>query len=387
MTPRRSASVDRATGTARTDRRTKSLITRLQAGDVAVIDHRDLDRIAAEGLVHARPAAIVNAARSLSGRYPNVGPLLIAAAGIPLVDDAGEAIFDMIAEGDIVTIDGADVRIGDVLVATGIRQTAAALEHDYETAKLTMGAELERFAENTLTYMREERHFLLDPPDIPDLRIDLKGRHVLIVVRGHDYREDLSHLRSYIQEMRPVIIGVDGGADAVLEVGFRPDLIVGDFDSVSTSALRMGAQLVVHAYPDGRMPGASRLEELGLPFVPYMSPGTSEDIAMILAYEKGAALIVAVGTHASMVEFLDKGREGMASTFLVRLRVGPILVDAKGVSRLYQGRIRKRDLSLFLFAVLISFAVIVLVAVPQVIIEGVWLVVRSTWNSMVGATW
>jgi len=387
MSPRRPADTERVSGPARADRRTKNLLARLRRGDVAVIDHQDIDRIAAEGLVHARPAAVVNAARSLSGRYPNVGPLLIVAAGIPLVDDTGSAVLEKIGEGRLVTIDGSDILVDDGLVATGIRQTTASLEHDYETAKLTMGAELERFAENTLTYMRREREFVLDPPDLPDLDVDLKGRHVLIVVRGHDYREDLAHLRSYVQEMRPVIVAVDGGADAVIEAGMRPDLIVGDFDSVSTSALRGGAQLVVHAYPDGRAPGAERLEQLGLPYVVFTSPGTSEDIAMLMAYEEGAELIVAVGTHASMIEFLDKGREGMASTFLVRLRVGPILVDAKGVSRLYQGRIRKRDLVLFLLAVLVCFAVIVLVAVPQVIIEGIWLVIRSTWDSVVGVSW
>ncbi len=387
MTPRRSADVERASGPARADRRTKNLLPRMRPGDIAVIDHHDIDRIAAEGLVHARPAAVINAARSLSGRYPNVGPLLIVAAGIPLVDDTGSAVLDKIEEGQIVTIDGSDILLGDVLVATGIRQTAASLEHDYETAKLTMGAELERFAENTLAYMQREHRFVLDPPEMPDLDVKLKGRHVLIVVRGHDYREDLAHLRSYVQEMRPVIIAVDGGADAVIEAGMRPDLIVGDFDSVTTASLRSGAQLVVHAYPDGRAPGAARLDELALPYVVFTSPGTSEDIAMLMAHEEGAELIVAVGTHASMVEFLDKGREGMASTFLVRLRVGPILVDAKGVSRLYQGRIRKRDLAAFLLAVLVSFGVIVLVAVPQVIIEGVWLIVRSTWSSLVGASW
>ena len=369
-------------GAARVDRRTKDLIKRLRPGDIAVIDHEDIDRVAAEGLVEARVGAVINAAKSISGRYPNVGPLLIAAAGIALVDDVGSELMDTLTEGQPVRVDGAEVWVGPALVATGERQSLQTLEAAYEGAKLAMGDELERFAENTLEYMRRERHLLFDTLEVPDLAIDMTGRDVLIVVRGHDYKEDLNALRGgYVREMRPVLVGVDGGADALLEVGLRPDVIIGDFDSVSTAALRSGAELVVHGYPDGRAPGAERLRELGVPHTVLSAAGTSEDIAMLLAYEKGASLIVAVGTHASMVEFLDKGRAGMASTFLTRMKVGPLLVDAKGVNRLYQGRVRKRDLTLFLIAAMLALAAIVLLVVPRVFVEGVWLYVRDVWDS------
>ncbi|HVM08784.1 MAG TPA: putative cytokinetic ring protein SteA [Acidimicrobiales bacterium] len=369
-------------GLARVDRRTKDLIKRLQPGDIAVIDHEDLDRVAAEGLIEARVAAVINAAKSISGRYPNVGPLLVAAAGIPLVDDVGSEILDQLSEGQPVRVDGEEVWVGPALVASGDRQTLQSLEHAYESAKLTMGDELERFAENTLEFMRRERNLIFDSLELPELSVDITGRDVLIVVRGHDYKEDLNALRGgYVREMRPVLVGVDGGADALLEVGLKPDIIIGDFDSVSTAALRCGADLVVHGYPDGRAPGAQRLEELGVRHSILHAAGTSEDVAMLLAYEKGASLIVAVGTHASMVEFLDKGRAGMASTFLTRLKLGPLLVDAKGVNRLYQGRLRKRDLTLFLIAAMLAFAAIVLLVVPRVFVEGVWLYVRDAWDS------
>jgi uncharacterized membrane-anchored protein len=231
--------------------------------------------------------------------------------------------------------------------------------------------------------MRRERSLILDTPDLPELEIDLTGRHVLIVVRGHDYKEDLNALRSnYVREVRPVLIGVDGGADALLEVGLKPDVIIGDFDSVSNAALRCGAQLIVHAYAGGKAPGAQRLDELGVPYTLFPAGGTSEDIAMLLAYEKRARLIVAVGTHASMVEFLDKGRAGMASTFLTRLKVGPILVDAKGVSRLYESRLRKRDLVLFFFAAMLVFAVILVIVVPQVFLDSTRLYVEDLWGSV-----
>ena len=367
---------------ARVDRRTKDLIKRLQPGDIAVIDHKDLDRIAAEGLVEARAGGVINAAHSISGRYPNVGPLLVAAAGIPLVDGVGSEVLDAISEGQLVRISGDEVQFEGRVVAKGERQTLQSLEARYETAKRTMGDELERFALNTLEYLQRERHFAIEPVALPHIDIDIAGRHVLIVVRGFDYKDDLAHLKAYVNEMRPVLIGVDGGADALLEAGHKPDLIIGDFDSVSTRALRSGAELIVHAYPGGRAPGAARLDDEGVPYRKLEAAGTSEDIAMLLAYEEGAELIVAVGTHASMVEFLDKGREGMASTFLTRLKVGPILVDAKGVNRLYQGRIKKRDLTFFLlFAMLCAVSVLVFLT-PRVFLDAVWFIIRDNWHRL-----
>jgi len=362
-------------GFAHVDRRTKNLVRRLQPGDIAVVDHDDLDRVAAENLVLAKVAAVVNAGRFITGRYPNVGPLLLAAAGIALIDEAGADVMDAIAEGDLLRIDGDQVLRGDAVVAKGKVHTLRSLEAQLDAAKQVMGEELERFAENTLEYLRREGHLLTDSPNLPELTADLRGRHVLVVVRGFDYREDLSILRSYIKEVRPVLVGVDGGADALLEFRMKPDVIIGDFDSVSDRAICCGAQLVVHAYPGGDAPGAARLERLGRQYSVFEGAGTSEDIAMLLAYEKGAELIVAVGTHASMVEFLDKGRHGMASTFLTRLKVGPILVDAKGVSRLYQSRVRKRDMAFLVAAAIAAMLVMFLVSEP------LRLAVRVLWQT------
>jgi uncharacterized membrane-anchored protein len=229
-----------------------------------------------------------------------------------------------------------------------------------------MGTELQAFAENTLSYIQREGHLLVDDPDIPAVPVDFKGRQVLLVVRGVDYKKDLALLRrsGYLKEQRPLLVGVDGGADAFLEMGLVPDVIIGDMDSVSEEALRSGAALVVHGYADGQAPGSALLDELGLEHVVFASAGTSEDIAMLLAFERGADLIVAVGTHSSMVDFLDKGRRGMASTFLVRMKVGPILVDAKGVNRLYSTRVRKRDLLPMVLAALVTMVIIVVVSEP-----------------------
>ncbi|GAA4121056.1 putative cytokinetic ring protein SteA [Knoellia locipacati] len=334
-------------GPARVDPRTKDLTKRLKAGDVAVINHIDIDKVSAEALVACRPSAVVNAAASISGRYPNLGPEILLAAGIPLLDAVGEEVMSL-DEGTLVRLEGNELLAGDRVVATGTALDAAIVTESMSEARSGLNNQLEAFAANTMEYLKQERALLLDGVGVPDIETDLEGRHVLIVVRGYHYKEDLQMLRSYIREYKPILIGVDGGADAIVEARHKPDLIVGDMDSVSDATLRCGAEVVVHAYRDGRAPGLERVRELGVEPVVFPATGTSEDVAMLLADDKGATLIVAVGTHATLVEFLDKGRAGMASTFLTRLRVGGKLVDAKGVSRLYRSRISGSWLALMI---------------------------------------
>jgi uncharacterized membrane-anchored protein len=326
-------------GPARIDRRTKNLTKRLQPGDVAVIDHIDIDVVAAEALVARRPVAVVNVAQSISGRYPNLGPEVILRAGIPLVDDVGPDVLTVVEDGMPVRIHEGAVWSGDRVVAKGTELDAGGVATAVETARAGLAVQMESFAANTMDFLRRERALLLDRVGVPEIRTPIEGRQVLIVVRGHHYKEDLAILRPYIREYRPVLIGVDGGADAILDAGYRLDVVLGDMDSVSDRALTCGAEIVVHAYRDGRSPGLSRVRELGLDPVVFPAAGTSEDVAMLLADDKGAELIVAVGTHSGLVDFLDKGRAGMASTFLTRLRVSDKFVDAKGVSRLYRQRI------------------------------------------------
>ncbi|MBB5831682.1 putative cytokinetic ring protein SteA [Brachybacterium aquaticum] len=349
----------RIQGTARLGKRTKDLTKRLQPGDIAIIDHEDIDRVAAEALVERAPAAVLNVSASTSGRYPNAGPRILVDAGIVLVDDLGDCVFEGVRDGETVTVVGGTVLLEDVEIARGVRQDDDTVAAAQEAAREGLSEQLELFAENTMEYMLRERDLLLDGIGAPDVRTALDGRPVLIVVRGYHYKEDLATLKPFLRENRPVIIGVDGGADAVLEAGFRPDMIIGDMDSVSDRALRSGSELVVHAYRDGRAPGMERLEQLGLAkdAISFPASGTSEDIAMLLADEKGASVIVAVGTHGTLEEFLDKGRAGMSSTFLTRLRIGSKLVDAKGVSRLYRQRISTFQLVLLALAGLAALAV------------------------------
>jgi uncharacterized membrane-anchored protein len=345
------------TGTARVDSRTKNLTKRLMPGDVAVIDHQDIDKVSADALVACRPAAVVNAAASISGRYPNLGPEILLAAGVPLVDQVGSEVMDRIAEGTQVRVDDGAVWVGEEIVVRGRPQDKASVLEAMADARTGLNAQLEAFAANTMEYLKKERDLLLDGVGVPVVRTVLEGRQALIVVRGYHYKDDLATLRPYIREYRPVMIGVDGGADAIIEAGYLPDMIVGDMDSVSDRALTCGAEIVVHAYRSGDAPGLERVRDLGVEPVVFPATGTSEDVAMLLADDKGASLIVAVGTHATLVEFLDKGRAGMASTFLTRLRVGGKLVDAKGVSRLYRQRISNLQLAVLAVAGLFAVAV------------------------------
>lgn len=367
-------------GAARLDKRTKALTKRLRPGEIAVIDHLDIDRVAAESLVACSPAAVVNAAASISGRYPNLGPEILVQAGIPLLDEVGQDVFGRLRDGDTVVLDGDHLLHDGVVVAEGQLLDAEVVETAMEEARAGLSVQLEAFASNTMEYLRQERDLLIDGVGVPDISTDLDGRHALIVVRGYHYKEDLQTLRHYIREYRPVLIGVDGGADALLEMGYRPDLIVGDMDSVSDEALSAGAEVVVHAYRDGRAPGRERVESLGVDPILFPATGTSEDVAMLLADDKGASLIVAVGTHVTLVEFLDKGRSGMASTFLTRLRVGGKLIDAKGVSRLYRSRISNWQLVLLLAA---GAAALIVAMTSTAGGRSFFDLVGSWWNDLV----
>jgi uncharacterized membrane-anchored protein len=370
-------------GAAKIDRRTKDLIKRLEPGDIAVINHRDIDRIAADGLVAAGVAAVVNADASISGRYPNGGPIRVVQAGIPLIDSVGEDVLELVREGQQVRIEGGEVWRGDDLLARGHPLTADEVQTAMDSARAAIGGELERFAVNTLEYIQREAKLTFDPIELPPIKTKFRGRHALVVVRGLDYRTDLAALRPYVREYQPVLIGVDGGADALLEMRMKPDIIIGDFDSVSERALATGAELIHHVHLDGRAPGRENLQTWGIPYHEFVVDGTSEDVAMLLAYEAGAQLIVAVGTHASMVEFLDKGRRGMSSTFLTRLRLGPVLVDAKGVNRLYEGRVRRRDMALLVASALVAIIVVSIVSEPiHVFLRGVELTLRDLWFSI-----
>ncbi|HSC90907.1 MAG TPA: putative cytokinetic ring protein SteA [Gaiellaceae bacterium] len=322
------------TGRARLDRRTKHLVKRLTADDVAIIDHADLDRVSAEELLESGVRVVLNVADSQTGRFPNPGPLVLVRGGVCLIDVPGAALFDAVTDGEMLTVRGPGVYRNGTCLASGRILGEDDLERALDEGRARVTEALEDFAENTMRYLRDEGGVLAGEIAFPALATRFRDRHALVVARGPGFKRDLRSVRPYVRDFKPVLVAVDGGADALLEAGYAPDVIVGDMDSVSDGALRSGAELVCHAYRGGRAPGAARLESLGLAYQTIEAPGISEDVALLLAHDKGAELIVAVGTHLNLTEFLERNRRGMSSTFVTRLKVGEILVDAKGVSRL-----------------------------------------------------
>jgi uncharacterized membrane-anchored protein len=372
------------TGRARLDRRTKNLTKRLQPGDIAIIDHADLDRVAADSLIRCQVAAVVNAAPSIGGRYPNLGPQLLVEAGIPLIDDTGEDVFGQVREGQHVRLDGETLYVDDRVVAKGTLQTAESVAADMAAAKEGLSLQLKAFVANTFEYINRDSELLVEGMRLPPLRTRLAGRHALVVARGYRYYEDLLALRAYIREFRPVMIGVDGGANALIEAGYWPHLIVGDMDSVSDKALKSGAEIVVHAYRNGHAPGLARIQDLGIESATLPADGTSEDVAVLLADEAGASLIVTVGMRFGLVEFLDKGRSGMASSVLTRIRVGDKIVDAKGVSRLYQSRISGWSLILLVVAALLPVIALGWTPVGRLALGYLGTFVHPVWDWLTG---
>jgi uncharacterized membrane-anchored protein len=325
-------------GVARLDRRTKRLVKRLGPDDIAIIDHRDIDRASAEELLESRVRVVFNVSPSVTGRFPNVGPLSLVRGGIRLIDCPGAELFEDVKEGEALVVRGAGLYRNAARLAAGHVHTEDELERALAEQRARVTDALESFAENTLHHVRDESKLLSEGVQIPQLKTSFRDRHALVVARAPEAKRDLRIVRSYIREFKPILIGVDGGADRLLEAGYSPDVVVGDMDSVSDKALRSGAEIVVHAYAGGRAPGRERVDRLGLPSALLPAPGMSEDVAILLAYEKGAELIVAVGTRFNLTEFLERDRAGMSSTFLTRLKVGDILVDARGVSRLFRAR-------------------------------------------------
>jgi uncharacterized membrane-anchored protein len=360
------------------DRRTKNITKRLNPGEIAIIDHADLDRVSAEELVRRKVAAVVNASVSITGRYPNLGPKLLLEAGIPVIDGAGQDMLAKITDGEVVRLDQETIYSGETVVAKGTPLTEDLVQAAMTEARAMIGVQIESFAANTLEFLRREHELLTHGVTPPEMETDMSGRHVLVVVRGYHYREDIAALRPYIREYKPVMVAVDGGADALIEAGYQPDAIFGDMDSVSDEALCSGAELVVHAYPDGRAPGLARVRDLGLDAITLPAPGTSEDVALLVADAKGASLIAVVGTHYTLEEFLDKGRPGMSSTFITHLRVAGKLVNARGVHQLYQSRISGWSLLVLVLAAVVTVFVAVVFSPASPVLARYF---EATWHS------
>ncbi|MBB5850847.1 putative cytokinetic ring protein SteA [Amycolatopsis umgeniensis] len=369
------------TGVARVDRRTRELLRRLSPGDIVVLDQLDLDRSTADALVEAEVAAVVNASPSISGRFPNLGPEILLEAGIPLVDSVGGELLRKVKDGTKLRLHEGVVYIGERQLGSGIQQTRESVADQMIEAKAGMSTQLEAFSANTIEFLRRERSLILDGVGVPEIRVPLKDRHALVVAGGNGHAEDLKKLKKYISEHRPVLIGVDAGADTLRAQGYQPDVIVGDPHGIGAETLRSGGEVVVPAQPDGHAPGVERIQDLGIGAVTFPATGNAEDLALLLADAHEASLVVTVGFQATLREFLDHGRSGSnPSTFLTRLKLGTKLVDGKAVATLHRSRVSIGAVVLLVLATLVAVAAALLVSdVGSVYLD--W--IRDTWNSFI----
>jgi uncharacterized membrane-anchored protein len=374
-------------GTARVDRRTRALLPRLRPGDIAVLDHHDLDRATAQAIVDAGVAAVVNAAPMLSGRYPSLGPELLADAGVLLLDRVEGT--DAIKDGAAVRVHDEIVYVGDDAVAMGREVDGPIILHEMAEARRGLTTQLETFTHNSTEFLRREQDLLLHGRGLPRLATRVEGRPVVVVVPGHEHRAELAAIKHFVSEQRPVLVGVDRGADALLAAGHTPDVVVlgdslDDADRPSAKALRAARDIVVRVDRGGRA-HTDQLERIGVRPVHLESAATTEDVALLLAHAGHASVIVGVGMHATLDEFLDRQRSGLASTYLTRLKVGQDLVDARALPTLYSGRVRPRHVFLVLLAGLVAVAAAIAVTpVGQEWVEELGRVLSDLFDDLQG---
>ncbi len=343
-------------------RSTADVLGRIGSGDIAVLDHLDIDRKTAGELIAAGVKAVVNASASISGRYPNLGPEVLISSGVALVDNVGDKVFSRLKDGAKVRLEDGVLYAGDDVVATGTVQTAESISDLMIDAKAGMAAQLEAFAANAIEYMKRERALLLDGVGIPELTTDLEDRQVVLVAPSAETANELRKLRKYIADYRPVLIGIDAGADALREAGHRPDIILGNPESISTETLTTKAEVVVPAHVDGYAPGIERVQDLGLGAVTFPASGSSEDLALLLADAHGASLIVTVGIRTTLTDLLDRGQGNTASSFLVRMRVANKIVEATALTKLYRAGVSWWAVLLLILAAAVAIVVALLVS-------------------------
>lgn len=349
-------------GVARIQREPGDLPRKLKPGDIAVVEEPDLGRRTAEALVDAQVVCVVNLAESISGRYPNPGPDILLASGISLVDGVGTSLLRSVRDGTKLRVHGGVIHLGEKEVARGREQDADSVADDLIEAKAGMSAQLEAFSANTIEFLRRERALILDGAGVPAIPLEAAGRPFLVVAAGPGHLDELKRLRRFIKDRRPVLVGVEAGADGLCGLGYHPDLLVGDPEALRTDTLRCGAEVVVPAHLDGYAPGLERIQDLGVDAVTFPASGNPEDLALLIADDQSAELVVTVGFRASLHEFLDRGRTASnPSTFLTRLRLGSKIVDGSTVVALHRGRSLVSRLGLMALPLLLVAAAVLYV--------------------------
>lgn len=362
MLARNTEDLPGVSGTARVDRNTTKLLRKLKEGDIAVLDAEDLDRATAQELVDKGVVAVVNASASITGRFPNQGPEVIVAAGLPLIDSVGDDVFRKVRNGARLRVHEGKLFLKGRRVAVGEEQSEDEVADRIVEARTGLVDHLEAFSGNTVEFIRSESTLIVDGYGIPDVSVDIAGRPVVVVTEGEDSAASLKGLKHFIKEYRPVLVGVGPGADVLHDAGYLVDIIVGDPDEIGDEVLRGGAELVLPAEPDGHAPGLERLQDLGIGAITFPAAATPADMALLLVDHHGAELVVVVNATLTIDEFFDPShRDSNPSNFLTRLKLGPRLVDADAVASLYRSRVSGVAVAIVVLAILIALIGVLLV--------------------------
>lgn len=301
-----------------------------------MVDIMDIDQRSAESLAHCNPRAVVNAQASISGRYPTGGPLVLADAGIAIIDNAGSEVMTW-RDGTDVTIEGGLITPLDGEAVQGTHLTREAIETAMESAADGMHVQLASFTANAMDVVAHDAGVLLDGKDIPQTGVSLDGKHVVVVAPGYHHVEQLAAIKRYVRERKPVFIAVGEAADVVASSSRPPTIILGNVESVSEKVLGSAKAIVVHD-PSAKEAGLNRVESLGLDHEASKATIASADLAVLMAAAGGASVIVTVGMDTRLLDFLEQGRSDMAGTFLARLQAGPAVVDASTLALVYRHR-------------------------------------------------
>lgn len=305
-------------------------LSSVRSGDVVVVDVTDLGADTAQALVEKGVAAVLNVSSSSTGRYPNLGPQVLAGAGIPLVDRVGESVWQTLRSGDVVRVDGGAVHLGDTAVATGVEMTESRVRDQLDEASSGLSSQLDSIVTNAADTLRRDRAMLLEGAGIPAVSTDIKGRPVVVVTDGPDAAGDLKSIRSFVRDHDPVLIGVAGGAELLISAGLRPHLLVGRGDDFSGRMIERSGEVVIVS-PSGRLDRPEQFEAHGRQPVIFTATGTPDNLAVLLADQNEAAVIVLVGGPTRLVDLVDGDTADAAGTFIARLRAGSRVVDAQAV--------------------------------------------------------
>lgn len=310
---------------------------KFRAGDIAVINAANISRQEAQALIDVQPAAVVNVAEFSTGTIPNYGPHMLLDAQVELLENVGEEFVAGFRDGKKarITTDG-EVFVGDTLLGQGIKVERAKAEKDFAGARRNLVDHMEAYFGNSIEFIHSEGPLLIDGLGIPEAGAEMRERKVLVVSPSEDHRGKIKGLRNFIREYDPVLVGVDSAADSLVELGYTPDLIVGNPQDIATETLRSGARVILPADPDGTAEGLERIQDLGIGAMTFpAATDSATDLALLLADYHEAEMIVQVGDSLDLDDIFAAEARATPAAMLTRLKAGSRLVDSSAIINLY----------------------------------------------------